>query len=169
MSKLPFIIPEHEFNFRSSMVLIILMNLSTTKTGKLHLTIDRINIYRFLLNHPKYLRELLQKEKGKELVLHDNELNNIQDLFPNYSFHTRHKELKSLLIMLSNLKFVSVTIEKDIYFSITTEGTNIIKEVESEFIKRSSDFCIAMKSIQSLSTNQLYLKVQSIIKGGMNT
>ncbi|WP_226640039.1 ABC-three component system middle component 4 [Bacillus tropicus] len=168
MRNLPFIIPNLELNFRISMILIILLHLSTTKKGNMHLTIDRINMYDFLLKHPQVLKELLKKEKKKELILQENEFNNVEELFPNYSFQTKQKEIKKILIILSSFNYVSISIEKDIFFTITEEGINSITEVDAEFKKRADELCILMKSLQSMSTNQLHLKVQNIIKGETN-
>ncbi|WP_066065227.1 ABC-three component system middle component 4 [Neobacillus soli] len=171
-NKLSFVIPEADLHFRLIRLLIILDNLSFTSKGNPILTIEKIVMFEFLVRHPNILKDVLKviSSKGNEkFVLYDEEVGSIEALYPNEMSLYDFTSTKVLLKTLIKHKLVEVNVVKDIiFFLITKEGIEFLKNTEADHIKRMVEICKAMYPLRSTTTNELKKIIKPIIKGGKN-
>ncbi|WP_337917170.1 ABC-three component system middle component 4, partial [Vibrio cholerae] len=66
MSKLPYIQPNKDKYYNLGIILILLNSLSRTKRGKLNITIERLQIFYFLVTRPVLMNQVLSLA-GKKL------------------------------------------------------------------------------------------------------
>ncbi|MCU4845321.1 hypothetical protein OB969_14240 [Bacillus cereus] len=165
MNNLPFIIPDYDLNFRLTKILIILKHLSYTQRKKLHVTLDRIVMYDFLLKYPILLNEVLVQENKKVLILDEADRNAISAKYPNYVFQSERDLMKKLLLLLSHYELIDVQKEKEIYFVISNTGLDIVVNLSSPYKEKMEDVCIAMQQLRSFSSNQLFKKINQVIQG----
>lgn len=165
MDKLPFIIPDYDLNFRLAKILVILKHLSYTQRKKLHVTLDRIIMYDFLLKYPILLNQVLAKENKKELMLDEVEKNSISAKYPNYVFQSERDLMKKLLLLLSHYKLIDVQKEKEIYFVINNTGLDIVLTLSSPYKEKMEEVCIGMQQLRSLSSNQLLNRINHVMQG----
>ncbi|WP_370623849.1 ABC-three component system middle component 4 [Vibrio parahaemolyticus] len=59
MSKLPYIQPNKDKHYNLGIILILLNSLSRTKRGKLNITIERLQIFYFLVTRPVFMNQVL--------------------------------------------------------------------------------------------------------------
>ncbi|MGG0240765.1 ABC-three component system middle component 4 [Bacillus rhizoplanae] len=165
MNKLPFIVPDYELNFRLAKILFILKHLSYTQRKKLHVTLDRIVMYDFLLKYPTLLNQVLINESKKEIVLDEAEKNSIAAKYPNYVFQSERDLMKKLLLLLSHYKLIDVHKDKEIYFVINKLGLDLVLNLSSPYTEKVEEICIALQQLRSLSFNQLLTKINHVIQG----
>jgi len=165
---LPFIVPDLELNSRIARILILLKYLSYNKAGNSILSIEKISVFDFFLQHAYILHSVL-KNNGKKILfsLLSEELNSINKEYPNTSNLFTYKDLKIVLQILIVYKFATVrlTAENEAMYSITESGSSFIATASSEYLERLDEICQAIIPLQSESFRHLMLLIKPYMNG----
>jgi hypothetical protein len=164
---LPFIVPDLELNSRIARILMLLKYLSFNKAGNLILSIEKMSVFEFFLQHAYILHSVL-KSNGKKILfsLLSEELNSINKEYPNTSNLYTYKDLKVVLQILIVYQFATVklTDENEAMYSITETGKKFLDTISSDYLERLEEICYAISPLQSESFRNL----MSLIKPYMN-
>jgi hypothetical protein len=165
---LPFIVPDLELGSRMTRVLLLLEFLSHNRSGNLILSVEKIAVFDFFLQHAYILHSVL-KGNGKKILfsLSQEDLNSINKEYPNTSGLYLYKELKNLLQILIVYGFITVELnsDKEAMYSITETGKVLINEVSSEYTERLEEICHAIMPLQSESFRNLMIYIKPYING----
>jgi hypothetical protein len=166
MSRLTFIIPEHNTNLRIGRLLLIIDELSYSSRGNPILNIERLAIFDFLVRYPLILYNIKKVNMDIDnLELIENEIGTIESRFPNNSSLYNYKELYTLLKVLSYYQFIAVQIKKgDFYYYITEDGKSFANALNSQYFKRIRELCKEMKTLRSTNTRNLKQQIQFSMK-----
>ena len=135
---LSFIYPDRELDLQIIRLLIILKYNSFNRANNPILSLERISVFAFLLEHPYILfKILIDTGKKTAFVINEIEQNSISKEFPNtnglYSF-TENKEI--LTVMIAK-KFVDVKLLSNIPFYIILEdGLKYLANIETSYTDR---------------------------------
>lgn len=161
---LPFVIPEDDLELNLLLVLLTVYHLCKTSSGKNILSIERLNIYVYLIKNPHILHRVLIRLSKKSFLLKSYEVlsfkadNNGSDILYN------SKVLKYYIQMLMANNMIKMEYCEQIGFvcTPTDEAENYIK-VDSRYFKRILNFIDKMKQINSTSTSAVNTAIKNIL------
>lgn len=164
--KLPFIIPEDDINLKIARYLVIIDILSYTSRGKYVLDIEKLTIFDFLVRNPYILKQVLSIKHSKDIKLENQEIKNIETLYPNKS-ELIDTQLSKLIIqvMISEGTIIAKIEDGKIFFILTDIGKEVVNEIDVEYICRIKELCKKMLVLRSTSLNELKKIINPLIKG----
>lgn len=162
-----FIVPDLEVNNKIARALVILNNLSVNKAGNLILTVDKLAIADFFIQHPFILHAVLKSNGKKVFAIHPEEINAISKDYPNTSGLFNYKELKVTLqiLLLYGFAIVRLSSEKEAVYSVTESGSEFINSLSSDYIQRLNEISKPINQLLPYSFRQLMTLLKPYING----
>ena len=156
-NRIPFIIPEMDLNFRLARLLIVIDKLSYSSKGNPILNLEKIAIFEFLIKYPHILKLVLKtKQRDENIQFNQEYIGSIESLFPDRNALNNLSSVRLILIKLIQFDFIKVeNIKKELYFVISDDGKECIKEISSEYTDEIGLFCERLKVLRSVSNNEL--------------
>lgn len=165
MFKLPFIIPDDELELNLVLLLMLTDKLSATSRGTLVLDKERLTIYLYLVKNPHILNNILIMLSKKNIELKSYELssfkaenNDIETLYDN-------EIIKKYLQILVSKQLIVIKHNKKIGFvyAPTEECTEIIKKIDSKYLKRVATFINKMEQITTTPVSKINTNLKLIL------
>jgi predicted transcriptional regulator len=165
MNKLPFVLPDKDINLHISVISAILNELSTSKRGKLLLTLDRLAIFEFLIKNPFVLYEVVKTDLAiPYFALKDNEIGSIGTKYINKKNLFDYVELKKVIQLLLLYEIVEIKRDKnEIFYVITPKGRAFVNDLESVYFQRVKELCNILSHLTSIPISKLKLQINPII------
>lgn len=164
--KLPFIIPENDINLKIARYLVIIDILAYTSRGKYVLDIEKLTIFDFLVRNPYILKQVLIIKHNEDIKLQNQEIKNIETLYPNKSELIDTQLSKLIIQVMISEDIIIPKIEKGkIFFSLTDTGKRVVNELDVEYICRINELCNKMLVLRSTSLNELKKIINPLIRG----
>ncbi|HFK1496568.1 TPA: ABC-three component system middle component 4 [Bacillus paranthracis] len=166
MIKVPFVVSEFDINIRLARVLIIINHLSTLRSGREVLNLEKIVIFDFLLQYPKILYHVLEEEGiNNPFDLEDYDTESIETIAPTKLILFERDRIKEITKLLYSKKMIDVSVNDDIYFTSTDNGKQFVEQMKSSYLRRLIKLTFSMTKLKSLSISKLKMKVVPFIQG----
>ncbi len=158
MTNLPYIEPINELSLNVGVVMSILARLAQTKTGKLVLNLERIQIYLFLVFRPTTLNKLLSYQKQHTVRLRTEEEFSVNAISANVDQLFDRNSLQVILKLLHQRDFLEIDYNKTngFMFSLTEQGKKQFCDLNGKFytdINRYTDKIFQMQSVKVSTLN----------------
>ncbi|MED4013654.1 MULTISPECIES: ABC-three component system middle component 4 [Priestia] len=151
---------------------MIVDSLSYSSKGNPILDAEKISIFEFLIKYPYILSLVIKSKESKNLdanlKLYQEEVGNIESLFPNSSFLNEFSSVKMILSILVSYNLVGIDVQKnkkDIFFVVNQEGKTFINNLNEEYIVRMKELCNSLLTLRSVKNNELKKMINPLIKG----
>lgn len=163
-----FIYPDLEINVQLIRILAVLDRLSFNRNGTPSLTLEKITVFDFLIQHPFILFSIL-KERGKKLAfsLTDIEINSINREYPNNASLFRSDEHKKLLqnLMIWRFTKINTSVSSQPIYEITDDGAIFFQEIDTPYAKRLEELATALINLQSETYKNLIALIKPFTYG----
>lgn len=157
--------PSNDINIKLIRILIIIAELSYTSRKNPLLTLDKIAIFDFLVNHPHILHDILMREKKKVMFsLSEDDIDSIQTEFPDELSLNNFGSLRGVLKLLMIYEFIEITFkDNNVFYTITPKGDIFQRELDSIYITRVRILSKGLHPIKSKKPSELI----TLIKPGL--
>lgn len=166
MSDLPYIQIEKELFLNLGIVVLIINELASTKRGKKILTIEKLQIFFFLVTRPVFLNKVLENNGKPTIIMREEEYYTVNTLSVNLDELFDREKIKSIIKLLSYKKWLDFEYDKKYGFLINLN--NIGKKSAEEFtgghfdkIKRYSH---QLSFLQSESPSKINEYINQVFK-----
>lgn len=166
MNNLPYINPDHELYLNVGILLIILENLSYTKRNKKILTINKIQIFYYLVSRPIILNRMLGFSKKEEVLLDDVEYYTVASISSNFDPLFDREKIKLLFKVLSSRKIIDVSYNDGdgFLFELNEEGKKIAENLTGNYFSMVRKYTKQLSLLQSESISKLYHNINLVLK-----
>jgi hypothetical protein len=164
---LSFIYPDRELDVRIIRLLTVLKYNSVNKKNNPILSIDKISVFEFLLEHPYILFKIIIDTGKKSLfTVNEIELNSISKEFPNTNNLYSFLETKNILVIMIAKKLVDVSlISNNVYYIITEEGLRFLEETSTVYTDRLGVISLTLVNLNSESYKNLLTLIKPYTNG----
>ena len=157
MSKLPYIQPNKDKHYNLGIILILLNRLSRTKRGKLNITIERLQIFYFLVTRPVLMNQVLSLAGKKVKELDEVDVYSVNTISQNVDELFDKNKIRILLKELISYDYIDVHFnEKDGFlFELNDIGKSKVEELNSGYFIKIMKFSESLSLLLSESTSKL--------------
>ncbi|EJE4206113.1 ABC-three component system middle component 4 [Vibrio parahaemolyticus] len=157
MSKLPYIQPNKDKHYNLGIILILLNSLSRTKRGKLNITIERLQIFYFLVTRPVLMNQVLSLSGKNVKKLEEVDVYSVSTISQNVDELFDKNKIRALLKELISYGYIDVNLtEKDGFvFELSNIGKSKVKDLKSGYFLKIISFSESLKLLLSESTSKL--------------
>lgn len=167
-NNLPFLEPRNELSLNATVVMAILIGLPKTRSGKLVLNLERLQIYLFLILNPTTLNKLLAKSNKTLIELREDEEYSVTSVSYNFDPLFGREKMQLILQFLSANGLLESTYSKDygFVFNLNSKGLETYSEFSGEYFHDLSKYTEKASQLQSSSVGKLNSGLNQIIKDG---
>lgn len=164
---LSFIYPDRELDVQIIRLLIILKYNSVNRVSNPVLSLEKISVLGFLLEHPYILfRILIDNGKRTAFVIDEVEQNSISKEFPNTNSLYSFTENKIILTIMIAKKFVDVKLVANIpYYIISEGGLKYLSKIETPYTNRLQVISNSLSNFGSESYKDLLALIKPYTHG----
>lgn len=142
--------------------------MSLNRNGKPVLSIEKLSVFDFLIQHPYILFSILQNENKKNnLVLTEVESNSISKEYPNTDSLFSFDKIRKLLQILIGYGFCEVKLLDDstLVFMISSKGKDLLNEIDSIYGNRLGELAKELRFLQAESYKKLISSIKPYTNG----
>lgn len=169
MDKLPYIQPERELHYNMGILLLITEKLAQTPRNKKTLTIEKMQLFYFLVTRPVFLNKVLTLASKRRIDFDRFDYYTVDTLSVNVDELFDRDRLLILLKILSSKGCLSIEYSKSegFLFDLTESGRDTAKKVDGGYFRRIRSYLEQSCSLQSLSSSKLNGYINSVLKEGL--
>ncbi|MDC8758132.1 ABC-three component system middle component 4 [Janthinobacterium fluminis] len=165
-SIVPYVVPDHDVNLNSALLVLVLHFLAKSERGKLLLNNERLLIFLYLVKNPVALSNVLTQLGRQGLDLDESESYSINSISLNFDPLFDNDWLKSLLVRVSAKGLLQSEYRKvdGFMYYLSDQGNTIAEKFDGEYFGRIRGFLKSLIQIRAEPTRNLNQLLNNIFK-----
>jgi len=168
MNNLPYIEPNRELSLNLGLMLIVLNYLGITKREKRVLTLDKIQLFTYLVSSPVILNRVLAVAGKNEVVMDENEYYTVSSISSNVDTLFDREKIKILIRQLAakDLLIVSYNDKDGFLFELNELGKDKVKNLTDNYFTIIRKYVEQLVVLQSTNIGKLNSYISTVLKVG---
>ncbi|BCG65738.1 MAG: hypothetical protein methR_P3592 [Methyloprofundus sp.] len=166
-SELPYLYIDDECDFNVAILLLIIDNLALNIRKNYKLDFNKIQFFMYLIRNPSKINKVLEEAGKQQVLLNEKQTYTIESLSVNVDILHDRSKVKFLLKKLASIGLLDVVNDNKngISYFLTNEGEKLASELCIGYFETIIQNLDNIKSLQSMSSTQLFSILNSVFKG----
>lgn len=168
-SHLPYINIDDEFDFNSSLLLLLIDKLAYSTKNAPKLDFNKIQFFLYLLKNPSKINIILEYAGKKHTDIEDTQIYTIESLAVNVDILHDRSKLKSLIRRLASIGALDVSDNQktELFYILTPDGKDLALKLSSGYFVTLLKHIDNIKPLLSVPTPRLLSVLNQVFKGNI--
>lgn len=169
MNNLPYLNLENDLHLNSGIIILLIKELSKSTKGSNILSLDKLQIFYFLITRPPFLNKVLLLGEKPTFEMEESEYFNVSAQSINVDELFDKNKLKLIVQFLAQKKLLefSYTDKDGFVVELNNMGSGVASSLSDDYFSRLQKYIDTTKKLRSLSVSKLNGLINLVLKKGV--